>query len=318
MKTMFGGVNASVSGSLEAALIKSGDININIKDRSSARLGNEGFIPTLSKVIRTKQTLKAHDAEVDWDIKCAKKIKFAYPWWSDERCLLEARGYRMTSQQAENFTEVSSRASVELDSKGVDPEPLDEEKLDSIVEGAKTAYTDEAKNLWAALLARELEGSGSYTKLTMRMLKEMESSDAILFSEVCACCSGGSDEQENKYQTIPLIFLDEDGVNYNDGAFSYSDLARLESIGLVKLGATTFFGPNQNPFLHIGGKTYVLIHQDNRISLGNLILTSFGEEIASLCAMGGAEGLSSLVVEKMSAQKAQLVELPDDLNPQQR
>lgn len=73
MKTMFGGVNASVSGSLDAALIKSGDININIKDRSSARLGNEGFIPTLSKVIRTKQTLKAHDAEVDWDIKCAKK-----------------------------------------------------------------------------------------------------------------------------------------------------------------------------------------------------------------------------------------------------
>lgn len=257
--------------------------------------------------------LKSHTAEVEWDIECAEKFKREYPSWSDERCLLEARGYRMTNQQAENFAEVFREANFELESRGVDATPLDEEKLDPIVEGAKTAYTDEAKNLWAKLLEKELDGSASYTKRTMRILKEMESPDALLFNKVCSCCSGGSDEEGMKRQTIPLIFLDEDGVNYNNGSFAYSDLTRLESIGLIKLGATTFFAPDDNPFLYMGGKTYVLVHKGNRISLGDLVLTSFGEEIASLCALGGAEGLPSLVAGKMESQNAQLVELPGDL-----
>ena len=81
-------------------------------------------------------------------------------------------------------------------------------------------------------------------------------------------------------------------------------------------GASCWKGDGRHPFrgeviYDEALVTYVIAHLENRITIGDIVLTSCGEEISALCQLGSADGLLDLLIERMAEQDAFLVEMPD-------
>ena len=145
------------------------------------------------------------------------------------------------------------------------------------------------QSLWSRILAGEANAPGTYSKRTVNFLSSLDKPEAQLFTKLCGF-AWVLDEP------VPLIF-DVEAKIYNSHGIDFVSLSHLDSIGLAKFNAITGFARQNLPktyVVHYNGRPLDLNWRKdtkNSLSLGHVMLTQIGQELAPICGSKPVDGL---------------------------
>ena len=167
--------------------------------------------------------------------------------------------------------------------------------------------------LWARVLAGEANKPGSYSKRTVNLMATLDKDDAQQFASLCrfGCKYAG---------WLPLVYEFEADV-YKQHGITFTVLTHLNDIGLVRFEPLTgfqrtglqqkFVVPYFDGFLLVEGPK----EKDNSLSLGKVLLSKVGAEIAGLCQLEEVPGFGDYLIEKWSGQGFTVTRLGPDMQP---
>ncbi|WP_296012810.1 DUF2806 domain-containing protein [uncultured Adlercreutzia sp.] len=224
------------------------------------------------------------------------------PFLTEKQAFLFANGYVSTPEQALNVFDVFESAERMLPEPDAYPE-IAPAMLDGIIEGSRSAYDQELREIWASLLASEIKKPGETSRKTLRILSEMGKEEALVFMKVC---SFATYDQSGK---PGILFLVEDNRNhttYNEKAVTHYELCMLESLGLYVINAA-FYPPissEESLVMHLSDKAVriSLSEGEHRFSLPYGAFTEYGCELAAICNVPSAPNLQDIIKRKAEAQ----------------
>lgn len=311
-------INQSASASAEAniAKISGNTVNFNQAPLSivSGPTGIAKLVRTVAPVWYERREAEALSVRTDSLVETAQRIKEQFPVMNERRAIMEALGYRMTNEQADNVFSVMSQAQGNLNGDKEISDAVSPETRDYIVEGSKAAYEEYARSLWAKLVAGEMEQPGSYSKRTMSVLADMSPDDAKAFSELCSTCVYIC--SRNTVSTVmPYIIMveDESGSTFNNGLFNYSKRSQLESLGVIDSSIRSFITlrPGESSSFIVGDRL-VTVRNDTdskKEFSASPVLTKSGLELFRLCKIGSFSNLAEYLAKK--AMKCELTVYSD-------
>lgn len=212
------------------------------------------------------------------------------------------------AKRQENMEAITEKALPKLES-GSDPSKMEDDWVTNFFDKSRIVSDKDMQELWARVLAGEANSPGSYSKRTVNFLGDLDKKDAELFS---ALCSFGWFIGN----FTPLVFNVEASI-YNDKGLNFSTLAHLDSIGLVQFDNLSGFVRKGLP------KTFTVAYcgqpltltmpneKDNELSIGHVLLTRVGSELAFVCQAPGVEGFVDYVKKEWNSY------LPEDKNTEQ-
>ena len=290
------GIEASGIAQAGALNVSTKDININTAFNYNRNSNLEPspsqslFEQILSK-INPERYAKKHRAAAQVKLKEEEdRIAFYrsnFPSFTDAQILLLAKGYENTPEQANNVVQTLKKASAITPPQG--EITLSEKAIDQDIVGAKNAYDEEMRDIWAKLIAQEV-GSGipKGTRLK-QILSSMDKTEAIEMKTLLSYCLFMQCGPSKEIRPIPILARCEadDTWSYNNRAISNTALDNLEAMGFIKQGkwiTTTI--PGHSALLFGSYSHKVLIENKNddelKLELGELILLSPGIELANI------------------------------------
>jgi len=208
--------------------------------------------------------------------------------------------HRFVEEEAnrqENMEEITKKALPQLESRS-DPSMMDDDWVTNFFDKSRIVSDIEMQDLWARVLAGEANTPGTYSKRTVNFLGDMGKKDAELFLALCSF--GWIIGSFN-----PLIF-DVQATIYNDKGINFGALTHLDSIGLIQFNHLSGFErqgiPKAITVLYRGQPLLLTMEneKDNKLSIGKVILTQVGNELALVCKAPGVDGFIDYVKEKWS------------------
>ena len=205
--------------------------------------------------------------------------------------------HRFVEEEAsrqENMEEITKKAIPQLEDKS-DPNEMDDDWITNFYDKSRIVSDTEMQDLWASILAGESNSPGSYSKRTVNFLGDLDKKDAELFVALCRFGWIFSD-------FTPLIF-DSQASIYNDAGINFSTLSHLDSIGLIQFNSFGYERQNLPKEFVVSycGQPLSLVmkkEKDNKLSIGKVILTQVGRELASVCQAEGVDGFVDYVKEQ--------------------
>lgn len=158
-------------------------------------------------------------------------------------------------------------------------------------ESAKNSSDEFMQNIWARVLAREIEFPGSFSYKTLDTLKSMDKNDFVLFEKICSC--------------VINDFLLETLFTEDDFIVSWTDMLKMSALDLVYLNDTrNNFKFSTDEVKLIIGKKYVvilkkLVQENMDVNLSVYFLSSIGKELLSICDIQYDENIIKQIVKKM-------------------
>ena len=148
-------INQSASASAEANLLKCSGNTVNFNQAPSNIVSGPTGIAKIARTIAPvwyeKREAKALSVRANSLAETAQRLKEQFPVMSDRRAVMEALGYRMTNEQADNVCEVLSGAQEIIGDSDEVEGSVSPEIRDIIVEGSK----EKSAERWARVqLAR--------------------------------------------------------------------------------------------------------------------------------------------------------------------
>lgn len=311
-----GEIKQSASASAEANAVKvSGNtVNFNLpRAEASDRPGIAARVLRLVDPVRYEtREAEARMVRAESYIALAKRLREEFPNMSERRAAMEAMGYRMTNEQADNVVSVLDEAQGILDSRGREARGLLPETRDAIFEGSRGAYDEDVRSLWARLTAEEVSYPGIFSLRTLRVLSSMDATDVRDFSTLCTCIVRNERAKIYRDKVHVLLHSSLGGRLLNGGAFDYNRLSSLESIGL--LSTTVFDVKSLNPgqTLELSTASSVVVarndHDEPRSCSFHVSLTRAGLELTTLCEWGTCPNLDRFAALRVRECDLTLVE----------
>ena len=206
--------------------------------------------------------------------------------------------HRFVEEEAnrqENMEEIIKKALPQLKNES-DPNVMDDDWVTNFFDKSRIVSDSEMQDLWARVLAGESNTPGTYSKRTVNFLGDLDKKDAELF---LALCSYGWFFGN----FTPLVFDPQANI-YNDKGINFSTLSHLDSIGLIQFNSFSGFNLQNLPkklLVSYYGQPLSLTmenEKDNKLSIGKVLLTQVGIELASVCQAQGVDGFVDYVKEK--------------------
>ncbi|MFW8602452.1 DUF2806 domain-containing protein [Desulfobacterota bacterium M19] len=201
------------------------------------------------------------------------------------------------AKRQENMESITEKA-LPLLEENSDPDKMEDDWVTNFYDKSRIVSDDEMQNIWASILAGESNSPGTYSKRTVNFLGDLDKRDAELFVNICSFgWFVGS--------FTPLIF-DVKAPIYNDKGINFGTLSHLDSIGLVQFNNISGFLrtnlPKSFSVSYCGEPLQLTMEkeQDNQLSIGKVLLTQVGQELATVCNAPGVEGFVDYVKEKWS------------------
>lgn len=301
-------INQSASASAEANIAKFTGNTVNFNQAPSSIVSGPNGIAKLVRAVAPvwyeKREAEALSVRTDSLIETAKRIKEQFPVMSERRAVMEALGYRMTNEQADNVFSVMSQAQDNLSGDERISGAVSPEARDYIVEGSKAAYEEDVRSLWARLTAGEMEQPGTYSKRSMSILSDMSREEALVFSKLCST-SIFVNPRGNRTLTA-VLREDKSKGTYNNGLLSVEDLDVLSSLGLITTMTwrTLHLEGNQLGLIEVDGRLVPMKNPSNEkksIAFSQIRFLREGLILSTLCEVGSFEYLPQIVNEVISA-----------------
>jgi hypothetical protein len=209
-----------------------------------------------------------------------------------------ARFVAEEASRQENMEAITSKALPEL-SISADPAQIEDDWITNFFDKCRLISDEEMQHLWARVLAGEANAPGKYSKRTVNFLDSLDKSDADLFQKVCSVAC----EYD---ESLPLIY-DVDNAIYASAGLSFANLTHLDEIGLLTYESLSGFALTKMPktiTMNYHGQVLELAfaQEGAQLSVGHVLLSKVGQELASICQPVPLEGFLDFVVgEWMSA-----------------
>lgn len=306
-------LDGNLTASAEANGVKVGDItnsaslaitnNFNVSDGDSTK---PPFIARVIASVRNaldpagcaQEIAEARRVKAESDIELYGLYRRNMSWLSDRQAFLYASGFVTTPTQADNVFAVFDAAESKV--AGIEEtSALPASVIESVVEGAKGAYDDDMREMWASVLAGEMECPGSVSKRTMSILGDMSQSEAYAFQKLCGCSIEVLDS-DGGMKLIPLIECD----GLEEFSLSRDEAESLDVLGLTQIHSkgTYTYGPlplvKDGMFVaKIGDATYRFDERDCQFRAIFPNFTRYGRELANLCEPGVYPGFREAVLQ---------------------
>jgi hypothetical protein len=209
--------------------------------------------------------------------------------------------HRFVEEEAnrqENMEEITKKSLPHL-GEGSNPENMEDDWVTNFFDKSRIVSDEEMQNIWAQVLAGEANSPGSYSKRTVNLLGDLDKRDAELFQTLCrfGWFIG---------KFTPLIFDTNEKI-YNDLGINFEAMSHLDSLGLIHFNGVSGFSRQRLPknfAVSYCGQVLPLTmskEKDNTLSIGQVLLTQAGEELARVINAPGVEGFYDFVKEKWKA-----------------
>ena len=208
--------------------------------------------------------------------------------------------HRFVEEEAnrqENMEAITEKTIPKLDDSS-DPSKMEDDWVTNFFDKSRIVSDSEMQDLWASVLAGEANSPGTYSKRTVNFLGDLDKRDAELFS---ALCSFGW-----LVGTFTLLIFDTQASIYNDKGLNFDTLTHLDSIGLIQFSNISGFEriglPKKFTVAYCGVPLNLTMEKEegNKLSIGQVLLTQVGMELAGVCQAPGVEGFVDYVKEKWS------------------
>lgn len=217
-----------------------------------------------------------------------------------ERIRVETGNYVLANEMRKTVNReaimVEAQKALPPPDEPVSDEPISKDFLPNVFDKFDGISDPEIQKIIGRLIAGEVVKPGSYSRRTISVLHDLESSDFATFTKACrflwVIAKTG----------VPLVFDMADKI-YADAGLSFADITHLESLGLINL--MTFGGYNLSMkvtgsvVLTYGNKLFFAKIPDNKIiPLGTVKFTAAGLQLAGLTQARIVPGFEDYVIEK--------------------
>ncbi|WP_415891297.1 DUF2806 domain-containing protein [Neptuniibacter sp. SY11_33] len=209
--------------------------------------------------------------------------------------------HRFVEEEAnrqENMEEITKKSIPHLDEQS-DPSNMEDDWVTNFFDKSRIVSDDEMQTIWANVLAGEANTPGSFSRRTVNLLGDLDKKDAELFQTLCRFGWAFGN-------FTPLIF-DSQAAIYNDLGINFSTLSHLDSLGLIQFNSISGFsrqGLPKNFAVAYCGQLLPLEmenDQDNKLSIGKVLLSQSGQELAQVVQAPELDGFYDYVKEQWKA-----------------
>lgn len=194
------------------------------------------------------------------------------------------------------------------------PNEVDDDWFTNYLEKCRRISNAEMQNLWAQILAGEINEPGSFSPITLNTLSLLTKDDAVLFKKLCSYVWLG----EGGTPTIMLpydVLMDKEVFNLTgNNVYHFGDigLATYEPDGLTHSGSDVSYAYHDRGYsIKMRGTTdeNALVTQ---FPVGNMNLTQAGREIYLICSPEPNWDYMTKVVEYWRSRGFGVVSLMND------
>lgn len=206
--------------------------------------------------------------------------------------------HRFVEEEAnrqENMEEITKK-SIPLLEEQSDPAKMEDDWVTNFFDKSRIVSDEDMQVLWANVLAGEANKPGSFSRRTINLLSDLDKRDAELFQTLC------------RFGWVvgnftPLIF-DSQAPIYNNLGINFNSLSHLDSLGLIQFNSLAGFSrtglPKSFVVDYCGQLLQLVIKegQENQLSIGQILLTQAGQELAQIVKVPGVQGFYDYVKEQ--------------------
>jgi Protein of unknown function (DUF2806) len=217
--------------------------------------------------------------------------------------------YRFFSEEAkkqQDIESITAKALPEL-AEAATPEKLEDDWIANFFDKCRLISDEEMQTLWARVLAGEANAPGRYSKRTVNLLSSLDKSDAEMFRRLSSFSWRIED-------MVPLVY-DFTAPIYTQAGIDFGMLNHLESIGLVSFEAGGGYREQKLPQrIIVSYQGYEISitfpkPEDNDMSIGHVLFSKAGEELASICAPAPVSGFLDYTIDKWKSEGLQIADL---------
>lgn len=207
---------------------------------------------------------------------------------------LEEEGKRQA-----NIESITQKALPLLDPES-SPDKMSDDWITNFFDKSRIVSDSEMQQLWSRVLAGEANLPGSFSRRTVNLIADLEKRNAESFESLCRF---GWRHKVLSTFLFPLV-VDVRNEIYRKGGLSFGLLSNLESLGLLKFDIYNGFTLGNEPRLvelSYFGSTVQLTLPDQSpgsLSLGEVIFTDAGQELAQICTPQRVEGFVEYMLER--------------------
>ncbi|MFL6373817.1 MAG: DUF2806 domain-containing protein [Pyrinomonadaceae bacterium] len=199
------------------------------------------------------------------------------------------------ARKQENIEEITAKA-IPLLEAGAQPENIDNDWIVNFFDKSRIISDQQMQELWARILAGEANRSGSFSRKTINRMSDIEKADADMFSDLCRF-----KWSIGKNSRALTLVLDVENEIYKNNEILFGRLGHLETVGLIKFdshGGFTLQNLGKPVKATYFGKELILdseIDEENRLPIGEVVLTVAGMELAQVCTAEPVDGFFEYV-----------------------
>ncbi|MBP8640524.1 MAG: DUF2806 domain-containing protein [Oscillospiraceae bacterium] len=168
--------------------------------------------------------------------------------------------------------------------------PVDDEWLERFMDSAKFVSDETVQRVWGKVLANEFEKPNSTPPQVIRILSEITSDYAKIFSSLCNLSITLILEEDNgdlnEMNQIIIMTEGSEKKYINDLDINFVSLQELQTLGLIQYrpdsGFILTFDSEKNPSIHLryfNNETSIIEYENKNFPIGQVCLTKAGESI---------------------------------------
>ncbi|EMO66428.1 PF10987 family protein [Leptospira kirschneri str. 200803703] len=197
-------------------------------------------------------------------------------------------------KRQENIESIIDKAISKIE-ETAKPENIDPDWLINFFDKAKLISTEEMQLIWSKVLSSESNRPGSFSKRTISFLASFEKSDAELFTRLMSFSIN--------LEPTNVFIYNEDDEEVKKHRITYSLLAHLETIGLIKyssIGFSLTLNIDSLPIPYFDKIMFMDIPKKNlnKFHVGKVILTETGTELSRICNSIPSESVLDYLLRK--------------------
>ena len=199
------------------------------------------------------------------------------------------------AQRQKNMEDITTKALPQLN-ENANPDSMENDWVVNFFDKSRIVSDNEMQDLWSRVLAGEANSPGTYSKITVNFLSDLDKTEALLFTKFCGFvwrCG----------ILVPIVF-DFEAEIYGRKGISFEELSHLDSIGLVQFDNLAGFKllklPKSIVLHYFGTPLHLNLPKvaDNELDIGHVLLTRIGQELAPICGSKPVEGFWEYVRDK--------------------
>ena len=184
----------------------------------------------------------------------------------------------------------------------VEPDNIDKDWRENFRAKARHVTTDDMQAFWGRLLATETNNPGTVSKRAVNAVADMDRKDAELFTRLCGII------WETPGGRKHILIYDYRHSIYESAGLTLTALQSVQSMGLVGMSSVGFNIPIERDghlvLLHGGRVVRVPVKREQNFSLGRVVLTDIGQQIAAVVDSQPLSGFYEYCRDKWKAEES--------------